>query len=359
MTTDCVLCRWFREPWLVLFAGLIIAILLFLLRPWALLVLWLYLLALIVIGLLAIAVLLARIVPRLCRKWRADPKGSGSVGHPANGPIHLPPTIYKRPDPLIYSQAWLIDQGLAVTWDNPDIQLLEISGAPGPVSEQDLQPNHPYRIVARIWNGSSEAPAVDLRVRFSVISFGIGGGKTFVGETLVDVPVKGSAALPAIAEVPWTTPASGGHYCIQVELLWIDDANPANNVGQNNVNVKQLNSPNATFILRIGNPGTQPAAMRFAADAYRIPPIESCEVADRGGRRRARALRHRAGDHPVPEGWTVTVDEGGEAALRPGEERDVTVKIVAADGFTGEADINLNGFFDDALVGGVTLRVHS
>ena len=33
--------------------------------------------------------------------------------------IQLPPDVYKRADPLIYSQYYLMAQGLAVTWDNP------------------------------------------------------------------------------------------------------------------------------------------------------------------------------------------------------------------------------------------------
>src|SRR5213593_3179600 len=43
----------------------------------------------------------------------------------------------QRPDPLIYSQTYLMSLGLAVVWDNPDIQLYE-NGAP--VSSSDLQP---------------------------------------------------------------------------------------------------------------------------------------------------------------------------------------------------------------------------
>jgi hypothetical protein len=33
---------------------------------------------------------------------------------------HVPAHIYKRPDPMIYSQQYLISKGLAVTWDNPE-----------------------------------------------------------------------------------------------------------------------------------------------------------------------------------------------------------------------------------------------
>ena len=30
------------------------------------------------------------------------------------------PDVYRRADPMIYSQFYLMEQGLAVTWDNPD-----------------------------------------------------------------------------------------------------------------------------------------------------------------------------------------------------------------------------------------------
>src|SRR5205809_3325151 len=85
---------------------------------------------------------------------------------------------FKRPDPLIYSQPYLMSQGLAVTWDNPDIHL-ELGGATVPSSS--LDPDTEYEVVARIWNGSTQAPAVSLPIRFSYLSFGIGATSTPIG----------------------------------------------------------------------------------------------------------------------------------------------------------------------------------
>src|SRR4051794_27344807 len=34
--------------------------------------------------------------------------------------------VVSHPDPLIYSQTELLAQGLAVTWDNPDVQLFRL-----------------------------------------------------------------------------------------------------------------------------------------------------------------------------------------------------------------------------------------
>jgi hypothetical protein len=77
-----------------------------------------------------------------------------------------------RPDPLIYSQQYLMGLGLAVTWDNPDIWL-ERNGSR--VSSHAIEPDTEYEIVARIWNGSTDAPVPLLHVRFSYLSFGGGG----------------------------------------------------------------------------------------------------------------------------------------------------------------------------------------
>ena len=53
------------------------------------------------------------------------------------------------------------EQGLAVTWNNPDIQLYENGVA---VSSSSLKPNADYVIDATIYNNSTEAPAVGLPV---------------------------------------------------------------------------------------------------------------------------------------------------------------------------------------------------
>ena len=54
--------------------------------------------------------------------------------------------------------------GIAVAWDNPDIHL-ELGGVTVP--SESLSKSTTYDIVARIWNGSTDAPAVKMPVRFS------------------------------------------------------------------------------------------------------------------------------------------------------------------------------------------------
>ena len=114
---------------------------------------------------------------------------------------------------MIYSQYYLMSRGIAISWDNPDIQLFE---GLSPVSSDKIGTSKTYTIHADILNGSVDAPVVNLLVRFYYLSFGIGTIRHYIGETFVDVPVKGAAGLPAKAEHTWTTPATAGHYCIQV-----------------------------------------------------------------------------------------------------------------------------------------------
>lgn len=64
----------------------------------------------------------------------------------------------------MYSQSLLAAQGLAVTWDNPDI-VLRLSGADVPSSS--LLPDTDCGVVARIWNNATDAPVVQMPVRFS------------------------------------------------------------------------------------------------------------------------------------------------------------------------------------------------
>jgi hypothetical protein len=285
---------------------------------------------------------------RLCRLANRD------RGKPADGVV--PPWAYRQPDPLIYSQRYLQAQGLAVTWDNPDIHV-ELISAPGvPVDAHALQPDTDYLVVARIWNGSTTAPAPGMPVTVSYLEFGVGTTRHDVGMTKVDLPVKAASGCPAFATVLWHTPATPGHYCLQVELLWEDDANPANNMGQSNTDVKPLNSPHAAFTFPVRNDRAERAVVTLTVDSYAIPPLDACgdTTGERG--RGSRLDRHRAGAWPVPAGWRVEVGPS-QMVLAPGEQTDVTVDITAPDGFVGRQAVNLHASNGSDLLGGVTLYV--
>ena len=324
-------------------------------------------------GLREIAHALCRALCRLfCRK-RRRPETGGEDGSLTLG------TVYKRPDPLIYAQYYFQQMGLAVTWDNPDIELFE--PAPGgpeavgaAVSSSNLEPGHVYRVRVRISNGSYDAPAVGLPVHLSFLSFGVGTTSDDVGTTFVDLGVKGSAHHPALAFFDWKTPAQG-HYCLQARLEWSDDANPDNNLGQENVNVGVTASP-ATFSFALRNDAAVRREFVLEADTYALPEMQRCVEIGRAERtpplpqtrlaesraRWERAKQDHAGDaFPVPPDWTLSI-EPSKLALGPQEQREI--KVVVEPGPTaGESEpLNVNAYAlvhgaERVLAGGVTLYV--
>ena len=83
-------------------------------------------------------------------------------------PINNP--AFMRPDPFLYSQRSLMAQGLAVTWDNPDIVLFK-GGVP--VSSSELETSTTYDVQIRVWNNSLEAPVVHMPVHLSYPASGL------------------------------------------------------------------------------------------------------------------------------------------------------------------------------------------
>jgi hypothetical protein len=281
-------------------------------------------------------------------KERADPHCE-VINNPA----------YHRPDPCIYSQQYLLSLGLPVTWDNPDI-VLRKGGVIVP--EDNLEADTEYEIDATIWNNSYEAPVVGLKVIFSFLSFGVGTVSNPIGTTDVSLGVKGGVNHPAHGKMLWKTPPVAGHFCLQVTLVWFDDANPANNLGQNNVNVVAAASP-ATFSFRLRNNTDKPNLYRFQTDTYVIPSQDACKTTippeDKGPRaerlRRIRA-RHNRANFPIPPGWTVAITPA-EASLNPADEIDIAVVITPPTGFTGEQPFNVNAMYGEKYAGGVSLIV--
>lgn len=291
--------------------------------------------------------------------------------------VHVPPTSYKRPDPMLYSQTWLMSQGLSVTWDNPDIQLYDAHG--NHVSPWGLTPDQDYRVVVRVWNNSYDAPAALLPVDLSFLSFGVGAKSTWIGKTYTNLGVKGSAHCPAYADFLWHAPKMPGHYCLQALLVWADDANPDNNLGQKNTQVGSLHSP-AMFSFVVHNEASVPRRFELEPDMYRLPDLEPCGdqsesaslVVTKGVApsrlaeshlRWARALRAQSyGMFTVSDAWRVTIDPAS-FDLAPDATRTVDVSIEPTAGaFTGRQAFNIHGFASPPdgprlLIGGVTLYV--
>jgi len=260
-------------------------------------------------------------------------------------PIHDPAFI--RPDPLIYSQKRLMELGLAVTWDNPDIILFH-EGVP--VSSHELVANTLYEVRIRCWNDSFDAPAINCKVHLSFLDFGIGTTSNPVGSTTVDIGVKGSATQPAFASIPWRTPRVAGHFCLQALLDPVDDRDSGNNLGQENTDVKVAASP-VPFQFTLQNDGRQTRRYRFDVTAYALAR-QPCE---RNGRRK-RLEAHRREKHGIPVGWKVNIDPEA-ATLDPAASTVVDVVITPPDGFVGREAFNIDAFDQFGPAGGVTLTV--
>jgi hypothetical protein len=324
---------------------------------------------------------LCRLICRIVhREYRCKPRGDECC-------LHLPSDVYKRPDPLVYAQYYLMKAGLAVTWDNPDIDIFEKdptkpNGLGTPVSPWLLQPARPYRVRVRVWNGSFEAPAVGLPVHLWFLNFGVATTTHPIGTTHVDLGIKGSAEQPVFGYFDWVTPGAAGHYCLQTFLQWNDDANPENNLGQENVNVGVAASP-AVFEFPVRNNAFVRRRFVMEADAYTFPkpppcdelardlgPIRPRDPDRRQPTRRAesearwRYVRQRQtyGMFPVPPDWSVVI-EPREFTLSPQEERIVTVSIEPkAPNTKGPQAFNMHAFATGpdnvrTLAGGVTLTV--
>lgn len=303
-----------------------------------------------------------------CRIARARKRLPDRQGKAAPSPcVPISDPAYKRPDPLIYSQYFLMGQGLAVTWDNPDI-VLERNGLP--VSSADLQPDTEYEIVARVWNNSTEAPVVGLPVLFSFLSFGVGTVSNFIGKTHVNLGVKGGSDHPAFARMKWRTPAQAGHYCLQVLLEWLDDLNPDNNLGQENTTVAEAHSP-AAFLFTLRNDARERHAFRFEVDTYVIPHRPECgrqppreeKPKDDPSMMRMRPgtvhqvpAEHDRRHYPLPPGWTVSFSPE-TVVLDHDQSVPIQVTVTPPPEFSGSKRLNIHAFHEHGLAGGVTVEI--
>lgn len=308
-----------------------------------------------------------RILCRLCKRGRAKKE------RPCDDEIRVPPDTYKRADPLLYSQPFLMKMGLAVTWDNPDIQLYRNGSA---VPSGQLERDTEYEVAVRVWNNSYGAPAVGLPVYLSYLSFGVGTSSTPIDKQIIDLGIKGSPDCPAFATFTWRTPRAEGHYCLQARLDWPDDANPDNNLGQENTNVGVLQSP-AHFTFRVRNRAATERRFVYAVDDYALPDLPPCREVQserpkilqtrlkESKRRWAAALSAQGyGLLAPPAGWNIQITPDKET-LGPLEEIEVRVSIEpSSQGWRGKKAFNINAFSisrreERVFEGGVTLRVEA
>jgi hypothetical protein len=300
--------------------------------------------------------LLKALFRRCCKKEGVRRRSCTHIAHPA----------FKRPDPMIYDQYYLMSLGLAVSWQNPDIQILQ-GGVPV-ASAYDLLPSTTYTIRATIHNASTQGIVHNMPVIFSYLSFGAGTVSNPIPGPYptVSLGVKGTPQGIATAELDWTTPATPGHYCIQVLFSWPDDLNPNNNLGQENTQVVQAASPAAiSFQLRNGDRVRR--RFRFEVDVFKIQPPPPCpdtrtNDSPRERRRNGRIteavrLRNSRADNPLPAGWSVQLSPA-EPVLDPDEEITINGVIDPPDSFHGTLPVNIHAFSGAGLAGGMTIVVN-
>lgn len=355
--------------------------------------------------------LLQRLVGRRKCKNRRRPTGC----------FMIPPDVSRSPDPCLYSQTYLMAQGLSVTWNNPDIQITKPDGTP--VDSSALEPDTEYRVVATIHNASFDA-ALGVQVICVYRPWSFGTDERIPVETDND----GNPAIRVLnigawgakaATFTWRTPAlqpgnDKEHYCLQVECFHPQDKEPNNNIGQENTNVIRTAS-SATIKIPLQNLRRARQDIRLEIDEYRIPdskieiPLSRVDrVAPTTDRRlhkksirfddstrnvlgsalrgahirlrdpdiktgkRAysvhgytfgRRLResNRRGAFPLGAAWAVSIDVPGLSIALDGKEKATLTFEVEPDGSVAPGTtkhINVNAFNQDgSLLGGVTLVV--
>ena len=303
---------------------------------------------------LAIAAVVRSLIS-LCRRRGHRGNDSEHEGKRARTecvPIEDP--AFLRPDPLIYDQYYLMELGLAVTWENPDFAIFR-GGVPVPAHL--LEADTIYDVVVRVWNGSLVCPVVRMPVHLSYLSFGVGTTSQFIATEETDIGVKGAVNNPAFVSFRWRTPPSPGHYCLQATLDPVADVEPRNNLGQHNTSVVPTSSP-ATFTFALRNGITSRREFGFWVDTYALGAVGPCSDDPTVSHRRE--AYHR-GEHPLPAGWSVAVSPAAPV-LDPLEQLPVQVTVTPPSGWTGAQTINVHTYYLDnygiqRLAGGVTVTV--
>ncbi|CAN5407473.1 hypothetical protein BH10PSE7_BH10PSE7_34190 [soil metagenome] len=209
----------------------------------------------------------------------------------------FPEDIMRRPDPCIYSQTYLMAQGIPVTWDNPDIWMARKSTPNNPEPDSyHLEENTDYVVSVQAHNASSDlAVGVRLRLVYRPWSFNspdlvpvetdAGGNEVF---RTINIPPMGST----IATFAWRTPdvsaEASKHFCLQAILNHPLDINTGNNLGQENTQVYDMDGQSARIFVPLHNPARVAQKFTITATRYAIEEKETVELRlkyNRGRRR--------------------------------------------------------------------------
>lgn len=239
------------------------------------------LLLLLIFGILA---LIVRIIECLCKLFRKknlkeEEEEDGKCNQP------LPEDITRRPDPCIYSQQYLQSQGVAVTWNNPDIWMAKAS-TPGVIEPDSyhLEADTDYIVSVRCHNASTDlALGVQVRLLYRPWSFNspdlVPVQTSPSGQEVVrfaNIAGMGSTIVQFNWHTPPVAPGETQHFCLQAHLSHPMDINLENNMGQENTNVHSANpghvAPGEVVDVDVPlfNNGRLAKQFGFRPDAYAI-----------------------------------------------------------------------------------------
>jgi hypothetical protein len=285
----------------------------------------------------------------LCRVWIII-ANRRKGGDPC---VYFPERIINRPDPCIYSQFLLMQLKQPVTWDNPDIALFK-----GGVEQftYHLAVDTTYDVAITVHNSSVEKAAFGTKVAVRWIEFGAGA---LVRHPIADLIANvGPYPATAVVTTAWRTPATPGHYCIEVELAHPNDGNPANNLGWNNTQVlaahSQATTPIRIFNRQVGAPRREQVATERAAP-WNLVEIEYDSY----------VFRDAYGDEadgdvmfaPRPPAWPVRVEPRTFHFAEHETYRDVELIVDAPDGAGHPERVNVTARQGGVPLGGVTVIV--
>ncbi len=247
----------------------------------------------------------------------------------------LPESLVRRPDPCIYSQAYLDAQGLPVTWNNPDIWVARADN-PGAIEPDSyhLTADTDYVVSVRVHNaGTDLALGVRVRLVYRPWSFNSPDVTPVQTDALGNEVYRFVDVMPmssTVTQFLWHTPAlkpeePPAHYCLLVLLYHPMDTNIGNNVGQENTDVYSASpasvQPGEAFTVAVPlfNRAKGAQGFRFEATAYEVEPKDRVQLKLKVTRAYARwSLSQRLANFaPVLTVEPRETPEGAAAWLNP------------------------------------------
>jgi hypothetical protein len=173
--------------------------------------------------------------------------------------LPLPPDIVHDPDPAIYDQRLVVRSGGAPTFNNADIDTI------------DLWPIVPIdNVSARVRNLSTDASATQTRVDFSWSVWGIGQPRQQIATTFIDLARAGFSGSEGTVSLPLPAAVKAANrYGIFVTVSHPFDKDVTNNEGEQTIDGFQTSQGRSkTFVVPVRNPtGAVSTVQLFAAPA--------------------------------------------------------------------------------------------